>query len=95
MTKSNLTVGVLKRFLEELPDDMQVVMPVIDTDNADKIYCFRHVRTAGVLKCPGSNPEQVFCMNALNTAEDIYGQLKSSGYQTGDTITCERTFYWF
>ena len=95
MEKTNLTVGVLKSFLDGLPDDMQVVIPVMDMDNADEIYGFRFVRTAGVLKCPGENPERVFCVSALGTSGDIREQLKSPGYHADNTITCERTFYWF
>lgn len=46
----NMTVKDLKEILNECPDDM----PVIDEDDANHIYGFRHVRTAGdilVVKC--------------------------------------------
>lgn len=45
----NMTVGDLKAILNELPGDMSIIIPVIDEDDANNIFAFRHVRTAGIL----------------------------------------------
>ena len=45
----NMHVKDLKKILNELPDDMPIIIPVIDEDDANYIYGFRYVRTAGRL----------------------------------------------
>ena len=45
----NLTVGDLKDSIKDLPDDMDVIIPVTIEDDANYIVSFRHVRTLGIL----------------------------------------------
>ena len=49
----NMTIAELKRLISDLPDNMPVVIPVIDEDNCNYIFGFRFVRTAGMLSCDG------------------------------------------
>lgn len=68
-----LTVKQLKDIINDLPDDMQIVTPVIDAERPDIIYGFRFVRTIGILKdelvetdeCY-ENPGTVLCINTAN-----------------------------
>lgn len=61
-----LTVKQLKDIINDLPDDMQIVTPVIDAERPDVIYGFRFVRTIGVLKDEHENPDTVLCINTTN-----------------------------
>ena len=45
---SNLTIGILKEAIKDLPDDMFVIIPVTIEDDANYIVSFRHVRTLGI-----------------------------------------------
>ena len=45
----NMYVKDLKKILNELPDDMPIIIPVIDEDDANHIYGFCR-RTADPLK---------------------------------------------
>ena len=60
----NMRVKDLKNILTTLPDDMLIIIPVIDEDDANHIYGFRHVRTAGVLTCESEQDREVLCLNA-------------------------------
>ena len=64
--KSNMTISDLKRIINDLPDDMPVIIPVISEDNCDQIFGFRFVRTAGILYCEFEEDERVLCLNAAN-----------------------------
>ena len=77
----NLTVGDLKRILEGLPDDMMVVIPVVDEDDVNRIFGFRKVRTAGILECEYEAEEErkVLCINGACDNQDIADQVASSG----------------
>lgn len=44
----NMLVKDLKKILNDLPDDMPIVIPVINEYDANYIYGFRYVRTAQV-----------------------------------------------
>ena len=72
----NMYVKDLKKILNELPDDMPIIIPVIDEDDANHIYCFRHVRTAGVLASYGE--ENACCLNAAADGQDIADQVHFS-----------------
>lgn len=61
-----LTVKQLKDIINDLPDDMQIVTPVIDAERPDIIYGFRFVRTIGILKEEHENPDTVLCINTTN-----------------------------
>ena len=79
----NMRVKDLKHILEQLPDDMAVIIPVIDEEDANHIYGFRHVRTAGVLISEGENDREVLCLNAAADEHDIADQVYFSGRDVG------------
>lgn len=77
----NLRVKDLKKILNELPDNMPIIIPVIDEDDANHIYGFRHVRTVGVLASYGE--EDACCLNAAADGQDIADQVHFSGRDVG------------
>lgn len=89
----NLTVKRLKEIIENLPDEMNVVIPVIDEDDANHIYGFRFVRTAGVLTdltLPDDNIEKnVLCINSASGGRDITSQLN----RYGSSIDCKTLLF--
>lgn len=48
MDNMNMKVRDLKYILKDLPDDMDVIIPILSED-ANRVYKFIHVRTAGIL----------------------------------------------
>lgn len=80
-TNDFLTVGGLKTILEELPDEMPIVIPVIDEDDVNRIYGFRKVKTAGILECEfeTENEKKVLCVNGASDGYDIADQVHFSG----------------
>lgn len=50
MDDINMKARDLKRILEDIPDDMDIIIPISSKDNANYISGFRHVRTASILK---------------------------------------------
>ena len=74
----NMTIAELKRLISDLPDNMPVVIPVIDEDDCNHIFGFRFVRTAGILSCDGEEYRTVLCLNAAN-GQDIADQVYFSG----------------
>ena len=85
MTNENINMRIkdLKHILEQLPDDMAVIIPVIDEEDANRIYGFRHIRTAGVLISDGENDREVLCLNAAADEHDISDQVYFSGRDVG------------
>ena len=77
----NMTVKDLKEILNECPDDMPVIIPVIDEEDANHIYGFRHVRTVGILTSDGE--EDACCLNAAADEQDIADQVRFSGRDVG------------
>ena len=77
----NMYVKDLKKILNELPDDMPIIIPVINEDDANHIYGFRHVRTAGVLESYGE--DNACCLNAAADGQDIADQVHFSGRDVG------------
>ena len=75
----DMRIKDLKDIINNLPDDMIVVMPVIDEDDANYIYGFRKVRTAGVLVCEGEEDREALCLNAAADDHDIADQVHFSG----------------
>lgn len=76
----NMNVSQLKNIIADLPDDMPVIIPVIDENDCNHIFGFRHVRTAGILGCQfEAYPDKtVLCLNAAND-QDIADQVHFSG----------------
>lgn len=90
MNNINLTVGELKEILnnESLSDDMDVVIPVISEDDANYIFGFRHVRTAGILECVYEE-HKAFVLNSSENGADINTQIKN---YSGDP-SCTKVLY--
>ena len=78
----NMSVKDLKNILNDVPDDMPVIIPVIDEDNCNRIFGFRYVRTAGILTSPGEKDDRVLCLNAADK-ENIADQVYFSGRDVG------------
>ena len=79
----NTRVKDLKHILEQLPDDMAIIIPVIDEEDANHIYGFRHVRTAGILISEGEQDGEVLSLNAAADMKDIADQVHFSGRDVG------------
>lgn len=79
----DLRVRDLKDIIDKLPDDMLIVMPVIDEDDANHIYGFRKIRTAGILVCDSEDDKEVLCVNAAADDNDIADQVHFSGRDVG------------
>jgi len=74
-----MTVKDLKDILTDLPDEMLVVIPVVDVDDVNDILAFRKVRTAGILRCEFERENEVFCLTGASNGYDIADQVDSSG----------------
>ena len=70
----NVTVRDLRECLEGLPDDMDVIIPIIDEEDANHIYCYRHVRTIGILE-NFFEPKPALCLNAAANGLDLHSQV--------------------
>lgn len=76
MTKFNdMRVKDLKDILNKLPDDMKIVIPVVDEDNVNQIYGFRMIRTAGILEADFEQDRNVLCLNGAADGHDIADQV--------------------
>lgn len=75
----DMRVKDLKDILNKLPDNMAIVIPVIDEDDANDINGFRKVRTAGILVSEGEEDREVLCLNAAADGQDICDQVYFSG----------------
>lgn len=75
----NMLVKDLKKILSDLPDDMPIVIPVIDGYNVNHIYGFRYVRTAGELISDSERDREVLCLNTAADGQDIADQVHFSG----------------
>lgn len=78
-----MRVKDLKHILERLPDDMAVIIPVIDEEDANHISGFRHVGTAGVLISEGEQDREALCLNSASDGQDIADQVYFSGRDVG------------
>lgn len=70
-----MRVEDLKSILNKLPDDMLVVIPVVDEEDVNHILGFRKVRTAGILKCETEEESNVLCLNGAWKGQDISDQI--------------------
>lgn len=80
-----MTVADLKSIINDLPDEMLVVIPVVDEDDVNYILGFRKVRTAGILKCEIEECSEVLCLNGAADGKDILDQVHYSGCDVGVT----------
>lgn len=88
-----MTVKKLKEILETLPDDMPVIIPIVNPDDPNGIDGFRYVKTAGVLCCEYEADKRVVCLNTSGYGLDIGGQLKHNNYRADTSILCEKVLY--
>ena len=76
-----MKVKDLKEILNDLPDEMLIVIPVVDEDNVNRIFGWRKVRTAGILRdeyeC--EQEKEVFCLNSATDGQDLADQVYFSG----------------
>ena len=84
----NLTVGYLKDRIKDLPDDMDVIIPVTIEDDANYIVSFRHVRTLGVLSNKYEE-KPALCLNGAQDGVDIETQLNLNKLST----TCDKVLF--
>ena len=89
MESINMNVKDLKNILATCPDDMDVIIPVMDETDANIIYAFRHVRTAGILSSP-TEEYPALCLNSSENGCDISEQIKRR-YLGG--TTCDRILF--
>lgn len=78
----DMRIKDLKDIINKLPDDMLIVIPVIDEENCNRIFGFRKVRTAGILVCECEEDREALCLNAADK-QDIADQVYFSGKDVG------------
>ena len=78
-TFQNMKVKDLKNILNGLPDDMPIIIPVIDEDDTNHIYGFCRVRTAGILECDYEKDRKVLYLGSSVDKMDIANQISRSG----------------
>ena len=79
----DMTIKDLKTIIDGLPDSMIIVIPAIDEEDANHMYGFRKVRTAGILSSEGEECREVFCINAAADNFNIADQVHYSGRDVG------------
>lgn len=85
----NMTVKDLKAALKGLPDDMDVIVTTHDPHDANYIFGFKHIRTAGILSNE-YEPEHALCLAPTEHGIDICTLLRDNG--RGDT-KCEKVLF--
>ena len=84
----NLTVGDLRDRIKDLPDDMDVIIPVSCAEDANYIESFRHARTLGIVSNKYEE-KPALCINASQNGVDIDTQLRINNLST----TCDRVLF--
>ena len=84
----SMTNAELKNLITDLPDDMPVIIPVIDEENCNRIFGFRLVMTAGLLSDENEEYQTVLCLNAAND-QDIADQV----YFSGKDVSVEKVLF--
>lgn len=81
VTYNDLRVKDLKSILNELPDDMIVIIPVVDENDVNNILGFRKVRTVGILEDDYEEPSErlVLCLNGAAGGYDMTDQVRFYG----------------
>ena len=76
-----MRVGDLKSIISELPDEMFIVIPVVDEDDVNRIHGFRKVGTAGILEddYEVNDERKVLCLNGCAGGQDLADQIYFSG----------------
>lgn len=85
----NMTIKDLKDRIENLPDNMPVIIPAIDRDDPDKLFCFYHIRTIGILS--SNYDTDALCLNTSDKLS-IHEQIKESK-SIDDHIKCKQILF--
>ena len=85
----NLTVGDLRDRIKDLPDDMDVIIPVSCAEDANYIESFRHARTLGIVSNKYEE-KPALCINTAQDGADIDTQLNLNKLST----TCDKVLFW-
>lgn len=86
---TNMKVKHLKTILASIEDDeMDVIIPVLDSDDPKFIHGFRHVRTAGILSNE-YEPNLALCLSAPDDGLDMESQIHHNGFET----QCEKVLF--
>lgn len=88
MEKNNLTVGALRDCIKDLPDDMDVIIPLSSAEDANYIDSFRHARTVGIVSNKYEE-KPALCINSSKDGLDIYAQLNLNKRGT----TCDKVLF--
>ena len=84
----NLTIGALRDCIKDLPDDMDVIIPVTIENDANYIVSFRHVRTLGIVTNKYEE-KPALCLNCAQDGADIDTQLHINKLST----TCDKVLF--
>ena len=84
----NVNVRDLRKCLEGLPDNMDVIIPVCVEGDENTILCYRHARTIGILESPREE-KPAFC---IATAADGADMDTLTKLNAGDT-TCKKVLF--
>lgn len=78
---NDLRVKDLKTILEKLPDDMLIIIPVVDENDVNNINGFRRARTVGIIEdeYEDDRDRKVLCINGAANGADIADQVHFSG----------------
>lgn len=78
---NDLRVKDLKTILKKLPDDMLIIIPVVDENDVNNIDGFRRARTVGIIEdeYEDDRDRKVLCINGAANGADIADQVQFSG----------------
>lgn len=86
----NMTIKNLKECIEDLPDDMLVIMPIVEKNDSNVIFSFRIARTAGILSSEYES-KPAFCLNSSRDGLDIETQLEANKYRL--SVECDKLLF--
>ena len=85
----DMKVKDLKAILSRIDEEnMDVIIPLLDSDDPKFIHGFRHVRTAGILSNE-YEPNLALCLSAPDDGMDMDSQLHYNGFET----QCEKGLF--
>lgn len=84
----NLKVRDLKDCLKDLPDDMNVIIPVCSIGDENVILGFRHARTVGLLE-NRYEKEPALCVATARDGADLYSLMNFNKR----TSTCTKLLF--
>lgn len=86
-----MTVKELKMIIEDLPDDMEVIIPIHSLNVSTKISSFFSIGTAGVLEsdCEGF---PALYLGGSEPGRNIKDQIRLGRYD-GEYVRCKKVLY--